>query len=405
MEVIGYGVNGTRLRAKNTTKDLKYQTLYVTAPGEAPVIAGGVDALAFWNLKPSGVDGTCVLIGFNSAEGPDVDLGPNQPGRSWHANLTTNCNNVNSAVPWSRFALSDDGSTAVAWTQDDTGDITVYAFEGQTGASRWKKTIPCGTPDQCQYYLSYGADISSDGRWVVYDDGVEGAGPHQLHVLAAADGAPRAAPVQSPDAVPAHASPNGDFMFSSDDASAPSTGAFSTWLWDAASGVYKLVGSALPPLGSGGDGWTLAQYAFSVDDDNKTWLAVVWFDTSLAGPSVLALYDAAAPASGPVSWAATTPLAIDVANAAAVVDCAGGLCAAGFYTQKVGGPQPTLVVVAAAAPGAVWNFTTPGSVDAVSVTRSGASGSFYVLAVGCASASVCTQPGGDLYGFEVTVAA
>ena len=404
-EVIGYGINGSRLWVKNTTADLTFQTLYVSAPGEAPAKAGGVDALAFWNLKPSGIDGTCVLLGFNSAVGPDVDLGPSRPGSSWHANLTSDCSNVNLAVPWSRFTLSDDGSTAVAWTQDAAGDITVYAFEGQTGQLRWQKKFPCGTPDECNYYLSYGCDVSGDGRWVVYDDGVEGAGAHKLHVLAAADGAPRAV-VLSPDAVPAHASPDGTFMFSSDDADAPSTGAFSTWRWSAAAAAYTLAGSALPPLGSGGDGWTLAQYAFSTDERNRTWLGVVWFDTGLLGPSVLALYDAAAPASGPVSWVATTPLAgSSMANAGAVVDCAGSMCAAGFYVQKVGAPQPSLVVVAADAPATVWNFTTPGSVDAVSVSRSGKPGSYYVLAAGCTSPGVCTVPGGDLYAFEVTVTA
>ena len=208
----------------------------------------------------------------------------------------------------------------------------------------------------------------------------------------------------SPDAVPAHISPDGDFMFSSDDASAPSTGAFSTWRWNASAGAYARVGSALPPIDSAGAGWTLAQYSMSRDDAGATWLGIVYFATSLVGPSILALYSAAAPAAGPVSWRATTPLpGVDQANAGAVVDCAGSLCVAGFYTQRAGGPQPTVVAVSADAPGAAWNFTTPGSVDAVSGARAAGADNYYVLAVGCTSDSVCTEPGGDLIGFELTV--
>lgn len=405
-EIIGYRpqVNGTvPAWSDDTTRDLQFQTLYVASPGVAGA-RGGVDSLAFWNLKPHGVDGTCILLGFNSAAAPDVTLGPPRAG-SWHHNLTSDCTNVNLAVPWTRFALSDDGATAVAWTQSGAGDVTIYAFDGPTGAPRWTKTVPCGSPDECQYFLSYGADVSGDGSWIVFDDGVVGSGAHRLNVLSAADGSPRCAPVASPDAVPAHASPDGAFMFSSDDASAPSLGTFSTWRFDAAAGAYAKVGSGAPPLDSAGNGWTLAQYAFSRDAANTTWLGIVWFDSTLLGPSIIALYDAAAPGTV-VSWASTTPLAgSQMANGGAVIDCAGALCAAGFWTQKVGGPQPTLVVVAGNAPGKVWNFTTPGSVDAVSVAHAGADDSYFVLAAGCTSLGVCTDPGGDLYSFEVSVSA
>lgn len=386
----------------DTTRDLTYQTLYVAAPGAAPI--SGVDSLAFWNLKPGGIDGVCVLLGFNSADGPDVSLGPPSPGKRWHVNLTSDCANINGAVPWSRFALSDDGATAVAWVQAASGSVSVLAFDGQTGAARWRKDVPCGTPGECMYFLSYGADVSGDGQFVVFDEGVVGAGPHKLHVLSAADGAERCAPVLSPDAQTAHVSPDGGFMFSSDDAGAPSTGAFSTWAWNASARAYVRAGSALPPLADSDGGWQLAQYAFSQDDAGRTYVGVVWFGASLTGPSVLALYDAAAPGAGAVAWTHTLPLpGVDQANAGAVVDCAGSVCAAGFYTQKAGGPQATVVAVSAEAPGAVWNYTTPGSVDAVSVARAAGAESYYVLTAGCTSSSVCTEPGGDVYGFELTI--
>jgi DNA ligase (NAD+) len=46
-----------------------------------------------------------------------------------------------------------------------------------------------------------------------------------------------------------------------------------------------------------------------------------------------------------------------------------------------------------------------GSVDAVSVAHAGADDSYFVLAAGCTSLGVCTDPGGDLYSFEVSVSA
>lgn len=374
----------------DTTRDLQYQTLYVSSPGVAASSPGRCDALSFWNRKPHGLIGECILFGFNSVHAPDLSFGPAHAG-SWHYNLSIDCDNVNLAVPWSRFALSDDGATAVAWVQDSAGAVTIFCLDGQTGALRWKHEVPCGSnADECQYFLAYGADVSPDGLWVLFDEGIEGSGPHRLHVLAAADGTPRSAPVESLDSVPAHASDGALFMFTADDAATPSTGAFSTWRWDAASRNYTRVGGGVPPLNSAGHGWTLAQYAFSTDAaTGVTWLGVVWVDTTLLGPSIVAIYDASAPARV-VSSAHTTPLeGSDIANAGAVIDCAGAVCVAGFYTQEVGGPQPTLVVLAGTVPGSVWNVTTPGSVDAVSVARhESLPNEYWVLAAGCTSVGV-----------------
>ena len=386
----------------NTSKDLQYQTLSVASPGMAAT-AGLVDALAFWNRKPSGLNGECVLFGFNSARAPDLSFGPATPS-SWHFNLTeADCDNVNLAVPWSRFALSDDGSLAVAFVQGADASVTLFAFDGATGAPRWTKHVPCGTPAECPYFLAYGVDVSADGRFVLYDDGVEGAGAHRLNVLDAATGAPRCAPVLSAGDIPTHSSGNGDFLMTADDGSAASTGVFSTWRWDAASEGYARVGGAAPPDAGDGSGWVLSQYAFSSDAEGNTWLGVVWFTASLTGPSVFAMYNASAPGV-PVAHVTRPALpGSDMSNAGAVVDCAGALCAAGLFTQKAGDvAQPTLIMLVADAPASVFNVTTPGSVDAVSVAVAGA-GRYYVLAAGCSSASVCTQPGGDVRAYEVVV--
>ena len=385
--------------AADTTKELKYQTLYVeTASGRAAVPTTRIDSLAFWNRKPDGITGDCVLIGFNSAAAPDLSFGPPHAD-SWHFNLSSDCNNVNGAVPWPRFALSDDGATAVAWVQGAAGNLTIFALDGQTGALRWSLPVAC--IGDCNYFLAIGVDVSDDGRWVVYDDGELGK-PHRLNVLSAADGKPRCAPVLSPDGISAHISPDGSFMYTSDEPANPSTGAFSTWRFDAAAGKYAKVGSGAPPISSHGNGWTSAEYAFSLDAaTNTTLLGVVWFDTTLQGPSILGVYDAAAPTTAK-SFFVMQGLQNGFANAGAVVDCSGAICAAGFYTQQVGGPQNTLVALSGADPAFLFNYTTPGSVDAVSVLEDKASGSYFVLGVGCQSLGVCTKPGGDAYLFELT---
>ena len=407
-ELLGYrpAVNATAPAwADDTTRDLKYQTLYVaSAKGRSAALpAGSVDSLAFWNRKPDGISGECVLFGFDSASAPDLSFSPPRAG-SWHYNLSSgDCVNINGAVPWPRFALSSDGATAVAWVQSINANFTVFCFDGQTGALRWSVEVPCGTPDQCMYFLSYGVDVSDDGKWVVFDDGViGGTAPHRLNVLSAADGTPRCKPVLTSDPVSAHISPDGSFMYSSDDGTNPSTGAFSTWRWNASSGNYTRAGRGMPPVASDGHGWTSAEYDFSIDPaSGTTLLGIVWYDSTLNGDSILAVYDAADPAAGAKSFFVMAGLENGYANDGAVVDCAGALCAAGFWTQKVGGPQNTLVALSGADKGFLFNFTTPGSVDAVSLRHDTAAGVYYVLGVGCQSLGVCTKPGGDAYLFEL----
>jgi hypothetical protein len=77
--------------------------------------------------------------------------------------------------------------------------VTVSAFDGRTGAPRWARAVPCAAA--CDSFLALGADVSGDGKWVVFDEG-DAAAAHRVHVLAAADGAPRGAPVESAVAVP-----------------------------------------------------------------------------------------------------------------------------------------------------------------------------------------------------------
>ena len=154
---------------------------------------------------------------------------------------------------------------------------------------------------------------------------------------------------------------------------------------------------------SGSHGWSFVQYAFSTDKaTGKTYVACAWFDTTLLGVTMIAMYDVLDVTKGHLSWAKTDPLPDnDFAMAEVVVDCVGKLCVGGFWTQKVNGTQPTVAIISADVPYSIFNFTSPGSTDAVSIVQS-TSGNYYVAAVGCSSIGVCTKPGADAYLWEVS---
>jgi hypothetical protein len=412
-EIVGYrtaATNATPAWRVDTTKDLKYQTLYVSSSGRPAKSASAVDSLAFWNRKPDGINGDCHLIGFNSRVAPDLDFSPPSAG-SWFVNLTADgtCDNINGAFPYSRFAISGDGASATAWVQDGTGNIKVFGIDGQTGAVRWTAERKCGS--ECEYFESYGATISEDGRWVAFDYGVIGF-PHNISVVSSADGTQRGkSVVPSWDGTPAYISPDGSFVFTANDAGNPSRGTFMTWHWNDVSGEYEAYSYGQPPIDSGGAGWTLAQAAFSLDAaTGTTYLGVVFFTQTLAGPMVVAIYDAASLGKGAISYVVVKGIpGFDIALADAVIDCDGALCAAGLATQRVGDKeQPTLVAVSAAAANASWAWVGPGTVDDVSVVvhDAGAAGEgYYVLAGGCSSRSVCDGKGGFAAAFDLKVAA
>lgn len=376
-----------------------YQTLYVGSAGATPSAPEAIDTLAFWNLKPGGIVGECDLIGFNAASGPP-DLSGRGP-HTWRANLSRSCMNINGWTPFTRFALSPDGATAVAWVQDASLNVTVLAFDGQTGARRWTTVLPAPSGPDRDYFVALGLALSGDGRWVLADEGVEGGGDGQrLHVLSAADGTPRGAPVYSAGTggfMQPTISEDGAFVLAvTNDA----VGSVSVFGWNATAGAYALVGTADPPgVAPGGDGWDLGDAALSRDaGTGVTYVGLAWFDRDLGGSTLLAMFDAAAPSKGPaVSYAVSPVAGDDIAVASAEIACDGGVCVAGLWVQVVNGTQPSVVVLSAATPAApVFTFTSPGSVDAVDIVSAGA-GAFYVAAAGCATYGVCTDPGSDAY--------
>jgi len=413
IELVAYRTAATNLTPSwrvDTTRDLTYQTLYISSSGRPAKSASAVDSLAFWNRKPSGINGDCHLFGFNSRVAPDLDFSPPTPG-SWYVNLTADgtCDNINGAFPYSRFALSGDGASATAWVQDGTGNIKVFGIDGQSGVVRWKTETACGK--NCEYFESFGATISEDGKWVAYDFGVVGF-PHNVSVVSSMDGKQRGSRnVPSWDGTPAYISPDGAFVFTANDAGNPSRGTFMTWHWSDAKGEYEEYSYGQPPVESGGAGWVIAQAAFSLDAaTGKTYLGVVFFTQTLVGPNVVAIYDVAHLGQGAISSVVVKGISgSDIALANAVIDCDGSLCAAGLATQLAGDKaQPTLVAVSAASANASWTWVGPGTVDDVSVVvhdAGTASEGYYVLAGGCSSRSVCDGKGGFAAAFDLKVSA
>ena len=386
----------------DTSSVLTYQTLYVASAGRVPSTPTAIDTLAFWNEKPGGISGVCSLIGFNAANGPP-DLSGRAP-HTWRANLSNTCLNINGWTPFTRFALSADGATAVAWVQQASLDVTLFAFDGQTGARRWTVTLPAPPQPDRDYFISLGISISADGAWVVADEGVEGGGDGQrLHVLSAVDGTPRCATVDSAGMggfMQPTVSDDGRYVLNvANDA----TGAAGLYVFNSTLGRYALVGYADPPAEApGGNGWVIGGASLSREPaTNVTYAGIAWFDRDLGGSSLVAMFDAANPAAGPVTTYAVQPVAgDDIAVAAAAIACDGGVCVAGLWVQVVNGTQPAVAVLSASSPSPVFTFVSPGSTDAVDIVSAGA-GAYYVAAAGCATYGVCTDPGSDAYMWRV----
>ena len=385
----------------DTSAVTTYQTLYI-ASASAVLVPTAIDALAFWNLKPRGIVGDCVLVGFRSDTAPD--LTGRAPG-SWRANVSSQCQNINGWMPFTRFALSRDGATAIAWVQDGDENVTVYAYDGQTGRPRWTRTFSA-PPAERDYVESFGAELSEDGRWVTVDFGVVTVTPQALYVLDATTGVDRCPPVESPGLVQATLSPDGEYIIQLNNAF---TGTASILRFNDSASGYVIVGTVAPPPPPGAHGWTLGGAAMS-SDGTTTYAGFVWYDSSLAGTSVVAMWSVANLTGRPHSFIVVPPVeGDDIAVASASIACDRRLCAAALWVQVVNGTQPSVVVLSADAPIPVMAFTSPGSMDNVDVVYAGPVGGggggdrYYVAAAGCATYGVCTAPGSDAYLWEVVV--
>jgi hypothetical protein len=400
------GSNATAWKV-DVDKVLKYSTLHVDA--SATGRSDGVNSLVFWNEKPAGIDGTCAIIGFNSASAPD--LSGRAPG-TWRTNISRvgDCLNVNDgATPFHWQAISPDGATAVGWFFDSDTNVTIVALDAQTGAERWRYVDPApANPNDRDGWISYGVTISADGRWVVFNSGVVGFTVQYLWVLSTADGSLRDV-VVSPGALQPRLSADGGLICASTNPSS-GDGGFAVLQWSASAGSYQPAGAGKAPLAPmSPEGWRLVHSAFSTDSrTGATYLGLAWIDDSIVGPTLVAIFDAADVAKGPLNWFANERVpGSDYAVDAVTLECADYLCVAGAWAQKQDGDQPTVIVVSGRAPSTtappVLAFASRGSISAVSIVRApgGAGAPFFVGAAGCSTVGSCIAPGGDAYLWRI----
>jgi hypothetical protein len=423
-----------------TTKDMRFQTLDVAAamangagkparalspsspPSSSSSPATFVDSLAFWLEKPDGINGTCVLVGFNSAFPPKVDgTGPLPAGTVWRSTVgVTGCENVNLWTPATSFVLSSDGSVAAVWVMGPDGSFTLQTFDGQTGSLLWTVVNEPPPPPSNEMFFSNGIGLSADGRFAVIDSGVAGLGDHSLYIhdVQSPNGTLRDL-VPSTVAVQGSLSHDGAYIYT---CPTQSTAAVDLWRWDEKTSAYVDLGTANAPLPPGSEGetqWYLVAGTFGFNAAaNRTLFAAVWVAASLDGNGVAAVWYADTFTTGRQPDAAYpfTTVGGDIAIDGAAVACDGPLCVVGLEAAKLNGNRPTVVLFdlsvpaegaddgAAAVPRPpVWNFTSPGTINSISISLGGAGGkTAYILASGCDSYGICVAPGADSYAWEVT---
>lgn len=422
-----------------TTKDMRFQTLDVTSAmangagtpartlSSSPSSSSAatfVDSLAFWLEKPDGINGTCVLVGFNSAYPPKVDgTGPLPAGTVWRTPVgVTGCENVNLWTPWTSFILSSDGSVAASWVMGPDDSYTLQTFDGQTGALLWTVVNEPPPPPSDQGFFSNGIGLSADGRFAVIDSGVAGLGDHSLYIHdvrspngTLRDLVPSTVPVQG------SLSHDGTYIFT---CPTESTAAVDLWRWDEKTSAYVDLGTATAPLPPGSEGenlWYLVSGTFGYNAaSNRTLFAAVWVAGSLDGNGVAAVWYADTFTKGRAPDAAYVFASVggDIAIEGGALACDGPFCVVGLQTAKLNGDLPTVVLFDLSVPAAggadeeglaagprapVWNFTSPGTINSVAISLGGADGkTAYVLASGCDSYGICVAPGADSYAWEVT---
>lgn len=396
-----------RYWSTNVSSVYERETLYVTSAApyglSGAVKAPAVDSLIMWNAKESGITGPLRIYGVNSATKPDLQ-GAN--GVAWNVTLDAESSNVNLWTSQTVMALADDGSTAVAWILDDLATVTVVGLNGQTGALAWNRTISYND-SVAQYAYSYGADLSADGKFAIFDTGLAGITNQSLFIVDIRDSVLRGpAPVQSVGLINGRLSHDAAYTVAVMDPLNPEA---TILQWNDGSAAYVPIGTISGPNPSGssgaGQGWFM--YAnFGFDPVSSTTIfGAVWITADLTGTTAAGVWDVARLSAGPLASYNYTSSQDQIAIDEAEIACAGLLCAVALNALTVNGTLPTVVIMSAEGDGASWSTVTPGSMLSVDVNvGADASGAreYYVAAAGCSTPSVCSDQGADAYLWRVS---
>jgi hypothetical protein len=375
------------------TSKLGRQMWSVRGGAYAATAPGKLNAAAHWIDKDDGITGNCSLAVFDAARSPEAP-----GGNGWRTTLDAErCALVNLAIsPASYVDLSVDGSLVVAMAVDAQVNVTVFAFDAQTGRSRWSRSV-APTPAQREQWTFSGVHVSADAQLVTWSCGEVGAaGAIRQYVVSAKDGADAAPPLHVDAALEPPLSPDGEYTAAS--FASPCGGDRARVLRRNATGgggAYEPVGAAFID-GPAADGscWYLMQAALTFDPASaRTFASFAWSSTSLNAAAVT-MYDVDAIEKGPLASYVSPVSTGGMDSSGAVLACFERLCVFGGYPGS-GVAQPTVVLIDASAAGPVWSVATNGSVIDVSIAPAYVPETYFVSASGCTTPSICTGPGAE----------
>ena len=323
--------------------------------------------------------------------------------------LAKTCALANLALsPASYVDLSIDGSLVAAMAVDVKGNVSVFAFDAQTGRPRWSRSV-APTTAQHDYWTYSGVHVSADAQLVTWACGELGsAGAIKQYVVSAKDGTDAAPPLHADAALEPPLSPDGEFTVAS--YAAPCGGERARVLRrNATSGAYEPGGGFIegPATGAAGAApcWYLAQSALSFDHMSaKTFASFAWSSKTLDA-AAMTMHDVDDLAAPPVaSYVSPVAPSGDTDTSGATLACFERLCVFGGYagTRVV---QPTVVLIDASAAGAVWTATTNGSVVDVSIAPAYVPETYFVSASGCTTPGLCSGPGAEASLWTVSFSA
>ena len=364
------------------------QMWIVSGGAFAATAPGKLNALAYWIEKDNGPLGNCSLSVFDASRSPFA------AGNGWRTVLLADvCAIVNLALSTYTYAdISRDGSLVAAMTVSDGLNVTVHAFDGQTGKLRWTRSVSPPGPDH-DYFTFSGLRVSADGEFVAWEFGdVSAVGGVKQYIVGGVDGKDRAEPVRSDGGLEPPISEDGGYSVVTVGVASGGSRA-RVVRWNASSATYEPAGADIDGPALAGIVWDLAAASSSFDPvSDRSFVTLAWSSAGLNAAAVT-MYDVTE-LTRPVASYKTPVSTGDYDSSGVAIACFERLCIAGFYPGS-GVSQPTVVLLDASAPTPVWNSTTEGSVLDVSIAPAKVPETYFVSASGCTTPSICTGPGAE----------
>jgi hypothetical protein len=374
------------------------QMWIVTAGAFAATAPGKLNALAYWIEKDNGPLGNCSLSVFDSSRSPFA------AGNGWRTVLLADvCAIVNLALSTSTYAdISRDGSLVAAMAVSNGLNVSVHAFDGQTGKLRWTRSVSPPGPNH-DYFTFSGLRVSADGEFVSFEFGdVSAVGGVKQYIVSGVDGKDRAVPVRGDGGLEPPISADGGYSVVTVGVASGGSRA-RVVRWNASSAAYEPAGEDIDGPKVAGVVWDLAEASSSFDPvSDRSFITLAWSSAGLNAAAVT-MYDVSE-LTRPVAAYRTPVSTGDMDSSGVAIACFERLCIAGLFPGS-GVSQPTVVLLDASSPTAVWNTTTAGSVLDVSIAPAEVPETYFVSASGCTTPGLCSGPGAEASLWTVSFSA